>query len=598
MLVSPYSPLFLSVIKPEHYSSLSMQQGDKDLKDLTFSQNLNHFICSIMAKIYYVSSKGSDQNTGLNKTSPFKTIQKAADLTHPGDTVYVMNGTYRNTSSNNVLTIRNSGQPDAWISYKAYPGHKPKLESTGWQAIEVQGASYITIDGFKLEGNNDNLTLEYAVSQKNNSENSLTSGNGIGVTPFRQKNITYPHHIIIRNNDVSKFGGGGIYTFAADYVTIENNVVHSNSWYSPYANSGISNYQNWNFDRQPGHKMIIQGNTVYDNKNLIPFYRLGTITDGNGIIIDDSRSTQLMSVLGIYYGRTLIENNIVYKNGGRGIHVFESDAIDIINNTTYQNSQTPDIQDGEITAIVASDVQVYNNIIYAKTGLPANTISDANNVIYDYNLVFNETQFAGTVRNNKFSQNPQFVDPSTGNFSLKAGSPALNIGGGLSAKNDIYNVQRPQGSGVDVGAIEKKADDAQPPYNPTKQGTHRADFLRGTIRADILDGKGGNDTLLGGIGNDLLVGGVGQDNLLGGKGNDTLIGGRGRDIFAFGFGDGQDTIQDFEDHQDRLTLHGNLSFSDLTIRQQGRDTLLRISQHDFILLRNTEFIKVTATDFK
>ncbi|MBW4658268.1 MAG: right-handed parallel beta-helix repeat-containing protein [Drouetiella hepatica Uher 2000/2452] len=549
-----------------------------------------------MPKVYYVSSEGSDRNSGLDKNAPFKTIQKASDLTRPGDTVYVMNGTYKSTLSNSILNITNSGQPNAWITYKAYPGHKPKLESKGWTAIEVRGASYITIDGFTLVGNNDNVTLDYAISQKDNLNNPLTSGNGIGVVPLYQSDTIYPHHIVIRNNHVSKFGGGGIYTYSADYVTIENNTVHSNAWYAPYGNSGISNYQNWNFDRQPGYKMIIRGNTAYDNKNFIPFYQVGVITDGNGIIIDDSRNTQLNSELGQYYGRTLVENNIVYRNGGRGIHVFESDAVDIINNTTYQNSQTPNIQDGEITAINASNVQVYNNIIYAKTGLPANTISDASNVAYDYNLIFNEAQFTGLTLNNKFGQDPQFIDPSAGNFTLQAGSPAVNKGGGLTAGTDVRNVRRPQGASVDIGAIE--IDDIQIPDNFTRQGSRQADILRGTVRADILEGKGGNDTLLGGAGNDLIVGGVGYDSLVGSRGNDTLVGGRGRDIFAFGYGHGQDVIQDFEDRQDQFDLPNNLRFDDLIIRQQRQDTLLKIDQRNFILLENTRSTQITETDFR
>ena len=47
-----------------------------------------------MTKIYHVSKKGSDQNSG-SAESPFLTIQKAADTAIAGDTVIVHEGVYR-----------------------------------------------------------------------------------------------------------------------------------------------------------------------------------------------------------------------------------------------------------------------------------------------------------------------------------------------------------------------------------------------------------------------------------------------------------------------------------------------------------------------
>ena len=44
---------------------------------------------------YYVSSEiGSNNNAGTSATAPLATLQAAANLVQPGDTVEVMNGTY------------------------------------------------------------------------------------------------------------------------------------------------------------------------------------------------------------------------------------------------------------------------------------------------------------------------------------------------------------------------------------------------------------------------------------------------------------------------------------------------------------------------
>lgn len=199
--------------------------------------------------------------------------------------------------------------------------------------------------------------------------------------------------------------------------------------------------------------MRIRNNVVYGNQNQVPFYMSGRISDSNGIIVDDGRNTQLNSTLGRYQGRTLIENNVVYQNGGRGIHVFESDAVDVINNTSYQNSQHPEIADGEITVNSGSDIRAFNNILYSKAGRPANTIFRATDVIYNYNLIFNATQFTGPIDQNRFG-NPRFVNPRRGNFGLRRGGPAIDAGTSqFGVTRDRLGQARPVGR-VDLGAIE------------------------------------------------------------------------------------------------------------------------------------------------
>jgi hypothetical protein len=55
--------------------------------------------------------------------------------------------------------------------------------------------------------------------------------------------------------------------------------------------------------------------------------------------------------------------------------------------------------------------------------------------------------------------NPQFIslstNPTIANFSLQAGSPAINAGTQiLFAAKDILGVARPKGGAVDIGAYE------------------------------------------------------------------------------------------------------------------------------------------------
>ena len=413
---------------------------------------------TISARNYYVSGTGSDNNSGLTINQAFRNIQKAADLAQPGDVVNVLDGIYTQDDPNsNIVNIRTSGTANAPITFQAYPGAAPKLNSRNWSGINVDGASYIVIRGFEIQGNNDNITYDYAYAERNNTNNPLTSGNCLGVNSSRSETpVRYPHHVTISGNKVYKCGGGGIYTYNADYVTVENNEVYENALYSPYGNSGISFYQSYNSDSSTATKMIIRRNIIYRNKELIPFFVVGAITDGNGIIVDDFRNTQNNSTLGLYRGRTRIENNVVYDNGGRGIHVFESEFVDIWNNTTYKNSQSPAISDGEITAINANDVKAYNNIIYATGDKPANKVYNSTNVLFDYNLAFNYSGFTSSAANNITNANPQFVNEAGRYFLPQPTSPAIDRGKRPgNPSTDICGVKRPIRRGVDIGAFER-----------------------------------------------------------------------------------------------------------------------------------------------
>lgn len=344
-------------------------------------------------KTYYVSGSGNDKKSGLSTSSAFRTIQKAADLTNPGDTVLIMNGVYKNIAkAGSVVNIKRSGTANAWIRYKAYPGHSPKIQHNTWNGILISnGASYIEINGLEVIGNNANITLDYAMSQKTNKVNPLTNGNCINIDG---RTNGRSHHIRIVNNKVHDCGGAGISAIQSDYVTVDNNVVFNNAWYSVYGNSGISMLNNWNSDNNQGYKMFVTNNKSYNNRMYIPWIAVGRITDGNGIIIDNSRNGERKLNLSPYTGRTLVKNNLSYNNGGSGIHAFLSDHVDVVNNTAVLNNQSAEIQDGQIFANNSSDVKILNNILYAYPDKPINTNFKTQNVSYDYNIYLNSSKIS------------------------------------------------------------------------------------------------------------------------------------------------------------------------------------------------------------
>jgi Secretion system C-terminal sorting domain len=259
---------------------------------------------------------------------------------------------------------------------------------------------------------------------------------------------------------VFECGGGGINAIESDYITIENNKVYNNAWYSLFANSGINIFHAWNFDgNTSSYRNVIRNNISYGNEMLVPWPSAGcTFTDGNGIIIDDCRNTQSGSGIQgqLYGGKTLIENNIVYTNGGRAIHIYQSDSVTVLNNTTYKNCKTASINDGEITVITGTNNKVYNNIMYANDGKKGSTQSGFTNYSQDFNVLYNSTTW-GLFGVNDIVANPNFTNAATGDFTLLNNSPAINSGNYITGNysiNDITNITRPVGPYPEIGAHE------------------------------------------------------------------------------------------------------------------------------------------------
>ncbi len=405
------------------------------------------------ATTYYVSGNGNDRNSGLSTSSAFRTLQRAANLTNPGDTVLIMNGDYKNRPKDGaVLGIKRSGTANAWITYKAYPGHFPKIQHNTWNGISISnGASYIEINGLEVIGNNAHISYDdayksYLSRKRNKKSNPLTDGNCISIGEDK----SHPRHINILNNKVHDCGGAGISAMQTDYVKVDNNTVFNNAWYTVNGSSGISMLNNWSSDNKQGYKIFVTNNKSYNNRMYIPWIVVGKISDGNGIIVDNSKG---------YRGRILIANNITYKNGGSGIHAHDSQHIDIINNTAYLNQQSPELKKkakGEIYAGYSSDVKIFNNIMYASPGNAVNSNMKNVNVIYNYNVYSNNSTIKITGSNDMIGD-PQFVNASARDFRLKSTSPAINNGlKWSSVKTDFLGNPRVSGYATDRGAIENR----------------------------------------------------------------------------------------------------------------------------------------------
>jgi parallel beta-helix repeat protein len=416
--------------------------------------------------VFYVDARaGLDTNDGLSPASAFATLGRAAGAVRPGATVLVMSGTYTSDGSVNPLTISTSGTAEAWITFAAAPGHHPVIQlprGPGASAgIHLPGAAFVVIDGFEVVGQNQSITAKEAAA--NDGSQAVLNENcvyidGMGYGDFHPK---VPHDIIIRNSSVHDCSAAGIEVNVADAITIEHDRIYNNGWWTVFGTSGLGLYHLTDVGgstTRGRYKNLIAGNLVYNNRNNLP-WRGGSppgIYDGNGIIVDDSNHAQpaagLYDVQGVpYTGRTYVSNNIVHDNGGRGIHVYSSAHVDLVNNTAWNDllTSSPHIAFGEIDAEQSSDVVAVNNLA---VNLSGKDVNGDNAAPYDYNLWdAARVPYAGA---HDIVSPALLADPAHGQFAPGPGSPALRSGtSALAPADDVFGTPRPK-SAVDRGAIQ------------------------------------------------------------------------------------------------------------------------------------------------
>jgi parallel beta-helix repeat protein len=432
------------------------------------------FIASIMAGVvavaapaaattwYVDGAKGGAGNPGT-ATAPFQTMPQAMKVAQPGDTVYVLPTTTYPMLS--VTTSGTAGHPITVIGAGSSREMTRAFGGTTGFAIWIN-ANYVNVENFDASTGSNYDGIEVAANH---------------------------HHVLIADNVVHNCGGDGINAFTDDYVTISHNVVYDNAWYTAGGtfNSGISLLGNYDIDSSTAVKMIVDGNTIYANTNTPSCSTQQCLStwadsDGSGIIDDTSQRERWDNV--VYHGRTQISNNVIFGNGGRGVHIFKSDHVTIANNTMFSNNQDPYesfYHPGEVSTAYSGDVQVYNNIL-SSDGLsgPVNQSPPSSHVgvsfeyatdgrgpmIAEYNLIWDPQNAIGnedyvdptttnpvTIASNTWG-NPLFEDAtltaSLANFEVKPTSPAMRRGNMATAiATDILGVTRT--NPPTIGAYQK-----------------------------------------------------------------------------------------------------------------------------------------------
>lgn len=443
---------------------------------------------------YYVSTSGNDSNNG-SQTTPWKTIQKAANSVVAGDTVTVMAGDYHNATYTDArISLTHSGTVSSPIVFQA----QGTVKMTGFTI----SADYVTVKGFEIINLADQSSFGILVDRssycriENNYIHACTWG-GITFTASSTEPARTNHCTVI-NNKLFRNGMHGI-DVRGDSHLIENNEIWGTIQHHPCnVSSATVGWLDADFFHFHGSGHIFRGNYMHDiwyggsgwtqgtcdlasienlnndfndaphidcfqtfddlakggsgknitfERNLCVNYDNNSVAQVAGKFIEEAGPSQNLTIKNnvakVYMGSRFVDGSNIYFYNNTIVGVPNAVGIYLTNtnNTFIQNNVLAYQENGIGT-------------IWPEDSISSSTLTAGNNCVYRAGGAPWRSADPGDVWN----KNPLFVNESTLDFHLQPTSPCINKGLTIAGvTNDFDGVVRPQGAAYDIGAFEYTA---------------------------------------------------------------------------------------------------------------------------------------------
>jgi hypothetical protein len=426
---------------------------------------------------YYIDSKnGSDQNSGTDARSPWKTLSLLSNIQlKPGDSVRLKRG----SSFVGPFEIRSSGTAEKYITLTDY-GKKtdpapaftnPVFEEGNYGNCIRIGGSYVIVE---------NMYCKYTPAYKPISY----KGDGWDVWEMGAIHIERgAEHCIVRNNEMVDCVAG-IRSNGA-YALIENNNIHDCNRILKEWNWGPIGIWLGADHQEVRYNRIVNYNAVDPRINWGPD-AYGSGADGSAFEIDDARYDKSDIAIHHNYTRdcqgflevtwTDVKQKPAYKefrihhnvsdDYQQFIALWRGEGCRIENNTIIRRKVNANEWGVFNITQLASHNLIRNNIIVVESDVVVFNVG-RKGVAKPETIISNNLYFAAKGKLNMGKEGPgdwaRFENPLFRNyehaknpedFSISSKSPAVDAGINLGYQEDFGRTKIPQNSKTDIGAFE------------------------------------------------------------------------------------------------------------------------------------------------
>lgn len=276
---------------------------------------------------HYVAVTGSDFNIGSN-TSPWRTIQHAADSVRPGDTVVVRDGTYRE-----AIAMTRGGSSSAPVVIRAENKWGATIApSGGGNLIYFSHVEYVTLQNFEIIGNaTDNAIIKIDVGQHNSIIGNKIHGSAVSSTECLSGGavVIADSFATVRGNIIYDIGPTrsarfrcnqqhGIYVTGGENGVIQNNIILE-TWQGVALHLYSHGFSNWTVTN---NTLVNNGDAAHNSGGAILLGCLGTTVCDNNVFNNNILAynqryafyEDAQDSTGKFGARNLYQNNLIYRN--------------------------------------------------------------------------------------------------------------------------------------------------------------------------------------------------------------------------------------------------------------------------------------------